>query len=261
MNIEEYISSGALEAYVLGDLGEKERLEVEKHLREYPRLREELQRIEEAQERMIMAAAVQPPESLKAKVMQKITTASRGNVIPIRTEQKPVWKFAAAASILIAIAASYLAYDYRARWLATRTEYAELAARNQQLAQDFSNMNQRLDKVEGDLLVISDPEFTRILLAGTENAPQSSAYVYWNSASDAVFLKVGNLGALPQGSQYQLWGIVDGKPVDAGVFDGGTEGLIRMKSISGASAFAVTIEPSGGNAQPTLNTMQVIGEV
>lgn len=251
-----------LEAYVLGDLGENERLEVERHLREHPQLREELQRIEEAQERLIMGAAVQPRESLKRELMQRITPApGHENVVAIRGEQRPIWKFAAAASILIAIGASYMAYDYRARWIAARTEYAELVTRNQQLAQDFDRINQRLDKVEGDLQVISDPVFTRILLSGTDNAPQSSAYVYWNPASDAVFLKVGSLEQLPQGSQYQLWGIVDGKPVDAGVFDGAMDGLIRMRDIKGASAFAVTIEPRGGNPQPTLSTMQVVGNV
>ena len=249
-----------LEAYVLGDLGEKERLEVERHLREHPQLREELLRIEEAQERLIMGAAVQPRESLKQELMRKIAPAPE-NVVSIRSEQRPIWKFAAAASIFIAIAASYLAYDYRARWIAARTEYAELVTRNQQLAQDFDRINHRLDKVEGDLQVISDPAFIRILLSGTDNAPQSSAYVYWNAASDAVFLKVGSLEQLPQDNQYQLWGIVEGKPVSAGVFDGTVDELIRMMDIRGASAFAVTIEPRGGNLQPTLSTMQVIGNV
>ncbi|HEY4654886.1 MAG TPA: anti-sigma factor, partial [Cyclobacteriaceae bacterium] len=64
-----------------------------------------------------------------------------------------------------------------------------------------------------------------------------------------------------ENSQYQLWGIVDGKPVDAGVFDSDADGLIPMQRIRGASAFAVTIEPRGGNQQPTLSTLQVIGNV
>ena len=262
MNIEEYISSGVLEAYALGDLGEKERAEVEGYLSAYPQLREELQRIEEAQEQLLMRAAVQPRTSLKGELMKKIlVTPDREKVIPLRNTQFPIWKFVAAASVLAAIAASYLAYDYRSKWIDARTDYSDLLAQNQQMAQDFNRVNERVDKMEGDLRVISDPAFIRVLMAGTGAAPQSSAYVYWNRNSDEVFLKIGNMDELPENSQYQLWGIVDGKPVDAGVFDSDADGLIPMKHIRGASAFAVTIEPRGGNQQPTLSTMQVIGNV
>lgn len=42
--------------------------------------------------------------------------------------------------------------------------------------------------------------------------------------------------------------MADGKPVDAGVFDmNTTTGLLRMKEMKGATAFAVTIEPRGGH--------------
>ncbi len=67
--------------------------------------------------------------------------------------------------------------------------------------------------------------------------------------------------SLAQENQYQLWAIVDGKPVDAGVFDSTTAGLLKMKALAGAAAFAVTIEPRGGKATPSLETLQVIGNV
>ena len=67
---------------------------------------------------------------------------------------------------------------------------------------------------------------------------------------------------LARENQYQLWAIIDGKPVDAGVFDGNFSGLHKMKEIAkGAVLFAVTVEPRGGKAAPTMDTMQVKGEV
>ena len=67
---------------------------------------------------------------------------------------------------------------------------------------------------------------------------------------------------LSQENQYQLWAIIDGKPVDVGVFDSNFTGLARMKDIAkGAVTFAVTIEPRGGKLSPTLQTMQVAGNV
>jgi anti-sigma-K factor RskA len=67
---------------------------------------------------------------------------------------------------------------------------------------------------------------------------------------------------LSRDKQYQLWAIIDGKPVDAGVFDGNVASLIKMKAItSGVTTFAVTVEPRGGKESPSLETMQVAGNV
>ena len=85
--------------------------------------------------------------------------------------------------------------------------------------------------------------------------------MYWNPNSEEVYLSIQNLKELSEANQFQLWAIVDGKPVDAGVFDSNTEGLQRMKPVSGAVAFAVTIEPRGGNLAPTLETMQAMGNL
>ena len=46
-----------------------------------------------------------------------------------------------------------------------------------------------------------------------------------------------------------------------GVFDENFSGLLKMKNVSGAQAFAVTIEPRGGKETPSLETMQVIGNI
>ena len=65
-----------------------------------------------------------------------------------------------------------------------------------------------------------------------------------------------NLPAIPAGMQYQLWGIVDGKPVDAGLIITTTADkkyrIQKMKSFgkSKVEAFAVTLETAGGNPTP-----------
>jgi len=130
------------------------------------------------------------------------------------------------------------------------------------MAQDYNRVNQRLDKIEGDLGVIDNPAFKRVVMKGTDNAPTATAYVYWNESSNEVYLSIQNMKALAQENQYQLWAIVDGKPVDAGVFDGNPKDLLKMKNIAGGAAtFAVTVEPRGGKESPTLSTMQVVGNV
>ena len=111
------------------------------------------------------------------------------------------------------------------------------------------------------MAILISPEFSRIILNGTDNAPTAKAVVYWNQRLEKVFLHTKFMAALPQDQQYQLWAIIDGQPVDAGTFDGNTDSFVEMKNIAKADAFAVTIEKSGGSATPTLSTMQVIGNI
>jgi anti-sigma-K factor RskA len=265
VNVEQYISSGILEAYVLGELPEQERIEVEKNLKLYPELRNELALIEETQEKLLMKTAITPGPSVKRSLFAKID-ASRESAkvvqLPSAETGSSFWKFAAAASVTVALIASYLAYDYRDKWKKTESNLAELTAQNQQIASDYNTVNQRLDAIENDLRITNNPDFNRILMRGTPNAPGALASVYWNEKTKEVYLSIQDLKELSQEKQYQLWAIIDGKPVDAGVFDSNFKGLLKMKQIgSGAATFAVTIEPRGGKQSPSLETMQVAGNV
>ena len=65
---------------------------------------------------------------------------------------------------------------------------------------------------------------------------------------------------VPSGKQYQLWAIVDGKPVDAGLITD-CIGLCKMKRIDRAQAFAITLEKAGGSPTPTLTEMYVFGKI
>ena len=96
MNIEEYISSGILEAYVLNELSTPERVEVEQNLELYPELKEELGRVEKTAEKFVMKAAVQPRAHVKGKILTAIENSGEPKIIPMTP---PVWRYATAASI------------------------------------------------------------------------------------------------------------------------------------------------------------------
>lgn len=261
MNIEEYISSGVLEAYAAGVLSDLERVEVEQNLVRYPELRAELVAIEEAQEKFLQHVAVKPNNAVKEKLFASLDSQDTKVIsLPNRSNTLQFWKYAVAASLSLALVTSYLAYSYRERWITSVISLNNLIAQNQQIAQDYNTVNNRISQIEKDVQVLNDPSFKRIVMAGTANAPEAKAFVYWNEGSKEVYLSLQSMRELSQENQYQLWAIVDGKPVDAGVFDGNLAGLLKMKDIgTGAGAFAVTIEPRGGKSSPTLETMQVMG--
>lgn len=263
MNIREYISSGILESYVSGNLSEQERREVEINLARYPELREELRSVEETQERLLMITGIEPSAQLKARVFSRIPNDSDHRVVRIGgAGTLRNWQLAAAACLAMAIVAIIFALNYRTRWKAAESELLALNVQNRQIAENYNRVNERLNKLEDDIDVLGDPRFSRILLSGTPNAPDAMASVYWNENTREVYLRIVNMKKLSRENQYQLWAIIDGKPVDAGVFDADAPGLLRMKDIGrGAAIFAVTIEPRGGRQVPSLETMQVSGQV
>lgn len=265
MNVEEYISSGILEAYALGELSEQERAAVERNLLQYPQLRKELELIEQAQEQLLMKAAISPNASVKTRLFASIEKENSGSkVVDINRVESDisVWKFAAAAAVTIALVSSYLAYNYWSKWKTTENSLSELIAQNQRVAQDYNTVNDRLDQIEKDLNIVNNPAFNRVVMKGTPNAPGALASVYWNESTQEVYLSIQQMKELAAENQYQLWAIIDGKPVDVGVFDANFDGLLKMKAVqAGVATFAVTVEPRGGKQSPTLETMQVAGNV
>lgn len=265
MDIKAYISSGILESYLLGGLSDAERQEVEANLDSYPELREELHLIEKGLEDLAQASAVKAPKHLKGKILDQIPESAEekkeAQSIPLQTKQGgEAWKFLVAASLTLALVAGYLAYDYRSLWLSSSEAYAQLQAQNSQMAEQYNQVNNRLDQLSADLNVMSNDDFRRVNMASVVESANYEASVFWNDQTAEAYLKINTLKALTEEQQYQLWAIVDGQPVDMGVFDIGTEGLIKMKSVQNAAMFAVTIEPKGGSENPTLDAMQVAGE-
>lgn len=257
-----------MEAYALDTLSAQERKEVESMLTQYPELKAELEVIELSLEGMAMKTAVAPAVDLKASILSAIEdkAPAKEPVQETKVVQMPTtsntWKYLVAACIGLALVSGYMALDYRTKWKSTNEAYAELVGSNTQMAEQYNKVNQRLEGIENDLEIMGNTEFLRVPMAGTENALQASASVFWNKRTEELFLNIQNLKNLSEDQQYQLWAIIDGKPVDAGVFDLGADGLIKMKNTaSQAVAFAVTIEPKGGSASPHLDTMQVIGNV
>jgi anti-sigma-K factor RskA len=249
----------------LGELSDQERVEVEGNVARYPELKRELILIEEAQERLLMKAAVRPRASVKAHVIAAIAGKKpSGTVTQLHPDKSQIsfWRMAAAASVVIALITSYMAYNYYSNWKRTESNLTDLIAQNERVAQDYNTVHQRLDQIEKDMAIANNPAFNKLVMKGTPNAPLSHASIYWNESTKEVYLSIQDLKALTQENQYQLWAIVDGKPVDAGVFDSNVVGMLKMKDMKpGTSTFAVTVEPRGGKASPTMETMQVIGHI
>ena len=262
MNIQEYISSGILEAYALDQLAPGDRVLVEHNLSKFPELKKELSTIEEALEQLCLKGVQVPPSAVKDSLMKKLDTIEPKTIISLSTHSLSTqWKWAMAASVALTLVASYLAYDYRDRWLKTSSALNSMMEQSQKVASDYNRINLQLEKLQSDFLITQNSAFSKVTLQGTSNDPKALASIYWNASTQEVYLSIQNLKQLAQEQQFQLWAIVDGKPTDMGVFDHGIQGLQKMKAVKNPSAFAITIEPRGGKSAPTLETMQVLGTI
>ncbi|MCE7993770.1 MAG: anti-sigma factor [Roseivirga sp.] len=270
MDIKDYIASGILEAYALDDLPQEERAAVETMLDKHPELREELNAIEEGLEALAMETAIAPPSGLKDNLFAALDkehtqeveeTQPETKVIPLAPKKSYLWNYVAAASISIALVSSFMAQDFYSRWKQSQAAYADVINSNELLANQNNKVNRLLDQKEKDFAVLANPDFGRVDMASVIEGQSFAASVYWNKKTEEAYLSIQNLSNLTEEQQFQLWAIVDGKPVSMGVFDLEKDVLTKMSSIANAGMFAVTIEPRGGSVNPTMDAMQVAGEV
>ena len=86
-----------------------------------------------------------------------------------------------------------MAYHYYGKYEETSLALDNLIAQNQQIARDYNVVNEKLDKIKDDFSVIENAAFTRIVMKGTDKAPDAMASVYWNPGTKEVYLSIQNL--------------------------------------------------------------------
>ena len=277
MDIKDYILSGAIESYVLGLASPEEMQELETMAAQHPEVKKALYSFEESLEKSSLENAVTAPDFLYAKVMKALeneglsekvpqitgenltastTQTQPAKVIPITYAPKGImWlRGAIAACIILLIGSSIINFYFYSKYREYNNKYTTLLAEN-------TTLTAKAKAIEASYNLVKDPEMKLVTLAAVPAKPGSLATVYWDSRSKDVWLMVNNLPQTPSNKQYQLWAIVDGKPVDAGMLDlAKTDELIKMKNIPNAQAFAITLETKGGSPTPHLDQLYVMGK-
>ncbi len=161
------------------------------------------------------------------------------------------WIVAASVGLVLLFFSVYLFSQLRDN----QQTLTSLRASNGNLQGEVRQLRDRQSQAEQTLALLRQPGTQTLQLKGNEKAPQGDLLVFWNARTRQVAVEVRSLPTLGPNQQYQLWSLVGGKPVDAGVFDAGTAGgtLQRLnRAIDRADAFAVTVEKRGGSPSPTL---------
>jgi anti-sigma-K factor RskA len=263
MDSKAFIESGILESYALGMCSDTEAREVEAMCEQDASVKAELEQIQSALNSYAVLHSKAPKAETREKVLAEIEALSS-----YKDSAKPVVslfssRLAVAASLLLFSISLLTNIFFYNKWKAANNEVIALNSEKQQLADNMKANQIKYESMQQDMAVISNPDVMKVMMKGMEKSPESFAMIYWNKKSKEVFIELNKLPVPEEGKQYQLWAIVDGKPVDAGMItlQEGDTSLHRMKDFESAQAFAITLEKEGGVPSPTLSELYVMGAI
>ncbi|MCU7550817.1 anti-sigma factor [Chitinophagaceae bacterium LB-8] len=282
MDLSCIISSGDLELYLLGMLPEEEAYKIEQLAVLLPEVRLELDRISGTIEDFARTSERNPSAGVKANLMERLRSlnvddhnagaeivslpvneaAEANNTSTdsaiIRPMKRYNWLQAASMiGLLLALGIVILLASQN------RENKKELVSLEQRVNSINRNLveQQRLNLAASEMLkMYENDKYIKIRLLSVPGKPKAAAQVFWDTDTKEVYIADISLPQTPSHKQYQLWAIVGGKPVDAGVMDIPKHGVQKMKVFQKADAFAITLERKGGSPTPTLEEMYVMGK-
>jgi len=280
VNTQEYINSGIVESYVLGLASPDEVQELMQQVKLYPEIKQAIEDFELAIEANFQQNATPVPAQVKSNLLSILEAEfapvvsndaipnAAAKVVPFNTTAPPEaptvkplfnWQLLSAAAMLLFIVSACLnIYFYNAA-KTSANQYQALLTERSSLQANIEVYQTKLEEMGNGMKTMLNPSMKVVKMPAVKGMEGNTATVYWDMTTKDVYVLNNALAPAAADKQYQLWAIVDGKPVDAGML-GDCAMLCKMKNIPNAQAFAITLEKKGGNATPQ-GTMYVLGKI
>lgn len=258
--------------YVLGLLDDVTRARVVSHLSTCPSCAEEVRQVAQTMDAVGRSVPdVDPPLSLRdriaaipARVPQLAAATSpapSGAHVIRQPASRPAPWFAAVAASLVAAVATWQAFTARAEVQRLKQELVDMQVRAGDAQVARATLQEQVDEFTRMMDVLRSSDLISYSLAGSGAAANAHARAYVTHKNGMVFTAEG-LPALPAGRIYQLWVIVGGKPVSAGLLSPDANGrVVAVTPTPDIPAMpgivAVTLEPAGGLPQPSTTPILV----
>lgn len=246
MNVHEQFAED-LAQYALGTLQGDERQAAEKHLRECPACRQELEKLQgDIALLSLSASGPRAPARSRARLMAAIAKEPRA----VRASERKRWTWWNALGWAAAVAAIAIAILVKQQNFNLRQRVAELEA-------GLSKQDQQLLEAKQLLATLTSPDAVHVTLVAGKTPPQPEGKAIYVRGNGTLVFLASNLPAIPTKKTYELWLIpTTGAPIPAGLFKPDARGaaaVIHPTLPIGveAKAFAVTVEPESGSSAPT----------
>ena len=228
--------------YALDALDGDERLAFEEHLASCAACRDELDGLRAVTGALGEDLAAPPPAPLRAAVLARISeTPQEPRANDLASTDEPVNGGANISSLA----------GRRARRRPTSAVLAVAAAIVLVVAGGLLYAGTRGGDAYDD--VVAAPDAVTSTLVGDAGTVE----LVWSPERDQVAVSAAGLAPPEPGFVYELWAVVEGRPVPAGLFetdDGSLRDVADLDDIAdeaSPTAWGITIEPDGGSAAPT----------
>lgn len=203
---------------------------------------------------------IAPPPDAFARIQRRVVAERR----PARPPRLGRRRAAMAVTLAAAAALALLWWRERDRRLALEDDLAAARTELQGVAGERATLRRELAALRARYDVLRSPG---LRLATVANDRGATMKIFVDQAQRRWLVLAFELPPLPADRDYQLWFLPEdgGAPVSGGLLELGPDG-----TLSAAPAIppglqpgkaAVSIEPRGGSASPTLDQIQLIGEL
>jgi anti-sigma-K factor RskA len=242
--IKIFLESDILERHLLGDTTEIETLQAERYIAMYPEVRKVYNKLQENLETYAKLHAVQTPNGLKEKIIARIRSEQAG--------RRKFFRYAMAASVVTFMfaSASYFFWDQNQ----SLQEENNMVSNKIKLLEE--DMKQQLEDVRNQFIVLNNPQTKKYNVRGNNNAKELKAVAYINPVKKLSYINVKKLPHLPEDQCFQMWAEVNGEMLNLGIIEEATksDNLLALPYAKNAIGY-ITIEPKGGNQNPTVENI------
>ncbi len=237
-----------LALYALGSLEGEAVRSLERHLEECAACRQELARLEGDMALLALTTSgPAPPQRARQRLLKAIGREPRS----LRTVfiRRRWWTLAPVFASLVLAIFGILLWRENARQRDRIEALKADAARNQATFGEAKHL----------LALLTDPSAMHVTLVAAQSKPRPEGKAIYVPRNGALVFMASNLAPLAPAKTYELWLLpMHGeKPMPAGTFkpDPHRNAMVMMPPMTAgveARTFAVTIEPEGGSATPTM---------
>ncbi len=291
MNIDDYISSGIIQRYVLGLATEEERSAFEKMVLQYPQLSEAKDILEKQLEQFALRKRENPPHAVKSQVMAgiDIDSVKRYNVIDIETqtnagEEKADGKFApnprifsgknnaladhrmlAFLSTVLLLISVGLNFFYFTQTVRAKERYRTAMFYHEQAIADNDKLKQRILSYEKRIALENNEQVKKVFLTTEKSAVYNSdktIIIYWDSVRKETCVMADFLSQADGDVRYHLWANENGEYAHIGkIVSDELSGPFKMENALSPSEFLLSIENIDNPSGLSLDKLLARGEV
>ncbi len=287
LNIDEYISSGIVQYYVLGVATAEERIAFEKICMQYEEVSAAKENFEEQLKQFALRKREDPPPVIKSQVMAGIDIESVGQISKIEKEintyannavemlsvektraidhqlfttrknissrAPQILATVSVVLLLVSVGLNFLFFNRLAR---AEEQSQSALLRQQQIVADNEVLQseilsyEKLADLQRDEQVIP----VKLITAATDtDTGRVAATVYWNAITKEVFVMIDFLPKAGKDAHYHLWAKVSDGYADIGKVDiPEAGGVVKMQSAAHPDEFLLTIENTETPKNPSL---------